>query len=159
NAYVGVLAVWLILAVITSIALPGVSYLFTWPLLFALVAERSRRPLAMWVSAAFAILLLAGFTYATSVIMLGVSGTGAVALAVLPALVPWLVAPLIARVFDNWRQPLATLVPLAVVGALIGMATVKQSPDHPARSSLVYAENADGGDGFFGSYSPGEPWT
>ena len=159
NAYVGVLAVWLVLALLTSITLPGVSYMFTWPLLFALIAERSRRPIAMWISAAFAILLLAGFTYAASVVMLGVSGAGAIALTVLTGLLTWLVAPLIGRVFDNWRQPLATLVPLAVVVALIGLAVVKQSPDHPARSSLVYAENADGGEGFFGSYSPREPWT
>lgn len=159
GAYVGALLVWMMLALVTTLVSPGVSYLFTWPLLFALVAERSRRLVAEWIAAAFAILLLAGFAYATSVIMLGVSAMGAMALATLTALVTWLVAPLIARVFDNWRQPLATLLPVSMVLALIGVLFVRQSPNHPAHSALIYAENADGGEGFFGSYSPREPWT
>jgi hypothetical protein len=103
--------------------------------------------------------LLTGFTYATSVIMLGVSGTGAIALAILTALMTWLVAPLLERVFDTWRSPLTTLLPLAVVLALIGVLTVKQTAEHPARSSLVYAENADSGVAFLGSYSSRERWT
>src|SRR5262249_39474101 len=41
DAHAGALVVWLLLAVATSILSPGASYLFTWPLLFTLVAARS----------------------------------------------------------------------------------------------------------------------
>lgn len=159
GAYAGALLVWLVLCVTTSLMLPGVSYMFTWPLIFALVAERSRRRAAQWIAAGFTVILLAGFTYATSIVMLGVSGTGAIALAVLTALVTWLVAPLVEQMFDDWRAPLKTLLPLAVAVLVVALVVVKQTPDHPARSSLVYAENANTGDAFFGSYSSREPWT
>jgi hypothetical protein len=159
GAYAGGLAVWLVLAIGTTLALPGVSYLFVWPLLFALVAERSRHPVAAWLSAAFVLTLFAGFTYAASVIMLGVSGMGAMALAVLVSLVTWLVAPLLEIVFANWRAGLAMPAGLAVAILVVGLATVKQTADHPARSALVYAENAETGEALLGSYSTREPWT
>src|SRR5262249_23525473 len=43
DLHAGVLVLWLLLALATSFAAPGASYLFTWPLLFTLIAARSGR--------------------------------------------------------------------------------------------------------------------
>jgi hypothetical protein len=159
GAYVGALAIWLVAGAATSIALPGVSYLFIWPLLFALVALRSRHLVAAWLSAAFVLTMIAGFAYAAAVIMLGVSGMGAMALALLASLVTWLVAPMLETIFGTWKQALVVPLAAAVLVAIVGAITVKQTEDHPARSSIVYAENAETGEALLGSYYTREPWT
>jgi hypothetical protein len=156
---VGALLLWAIIAIASSVAAPAVSYLFAWPVLFALVAARSRRLVAEWISAAFALLLLSGFTGVAAVVMLGVSGVGAVALAVFATLLTWLVAPLIARVFADWRSAAITLVPLAAGLWLWARSTVRHDADHPARTALVYAENADDSSAFFGAALRDEGWT
>ncbi|HZE07808.1 MAG TPA: M20/M25/M40 family metallo-hydrolase, partial [Gemmatimonadaceae bacterium] len=91
--HIGALVVWALLALALSLLLPGVAYLFTWPLLFAagaaLLAGRVRE-IAEWIGAAVTLLMLAGFIYGVSVVMLGVSGPGAIALCVVTALVAML---------------------------------------------------------------------
>ena len=159
EARAGGLTLWTLIAVALSVALPAVSYLFAWPVLFALVAARSRRPVAEWISALFALTLLAGLASTTAVVMLGVRGTGAVALVVLVSLLTWLVGPLLAPIFGGWRSALG--IPLAGAAALLIVARIRvhETAAHPARSSLVYAESADGGDAFFGSPNANEGWT
>lgn len=158
DAHGGVLVIWLLLAGATSVMSPGVSYLFAWPLLFALLAARSRHPAAQWVAAAVTIVLLAGFAYAVGVIMLGLNGTGAVALAAIVTLVTWLLAPLCTVAFPT---PRSVLIPgaAAAVALVAGLATVHQNADHPRRSGIIYAENADGGDAYLGSWNVGDAWT
>ncbi|HMI47335.1 MAG TPA: M28 family peptidase, partial [Gemmatimonadaceae bacterium] len=93
--HVGALVVWLVLALALSVWVPGVSYLFTWPLLFAAGASHLTRgrEVARWAAAIVTVLILVGFTYGVSVVMLGVTGIGAVALCVVTSLVALLLAP------------------------------------------------------------------
>jgi len=156
----GALVLWLILALVTSVWMPGASYLFTWPLLFALVAARSRNAIAEWIAAGVTLILLAGFVFAVTAVMLGVAGMGAMALSVFASLIAWLLLPMLDRVAADapWSGA-PWLAGAGVVVALIGMIVVRQSADHPIRSGIVYAENADDTDAWLGSYGPQDAWT
>lgn len=150
NAYHGVLLVWIVLSLFTTFKSPGVSYLFTWPALFALIAARSKSVVAAWVAAAVTIFTIAGLAYSASAVMLGVTSTGAIALGVLTALMVWLVAPLLDHALPNPRWD-AAIAACAVVVALFAHATVHQNVDHPVRTAIVYAENPDAHAAWLGS--------
>jgi hypothetical protein len=154
----GALLVWLVLAVVTAFVAAGVSYLFVWPLLFASIAARSKRILAEWIAAVVALFILAGFAYAASTVMLGLSGAGSVALALITALLTWLLLPSIERAAPDWRTD-AGIAGAAVVLALIGLGLVHQSEAHPLRSALVYSENPATHEAWLGSFSDADPWT
>lgn len=151
---VGALIVWLVLALALAFLVPGTSYLFTWPLLFAAVAALMTRgrEVANWATAIVTIFLLVGFFYGVSVVMLGVTGAGAIALGVAASLIMLLLAPLLEIVAVDARWSGAPW--LAGAGALvllIAALTVRPSTDHPLRSALVYAENADSSDAWLGT--------
>lgn len=158
--HAGALIVWLALALVSSILSPGVSYLFTWPLLFALAAARSRHVVAEWIAAAVTLIMLAGVGYAVTAIMLGVFGVGAIALAVLTSLVTWLLLPLIARALApaRWGGAVACAAAAALL-VIVGLATIRPNADHPISTSLVYAENPANGDAWLGSFGVRDDWT
>ena len=158
--HAGALIVWLALALVSSILAPGVSYLFTWPLLFALAAARSRDVIAEWIAAAVTLMILAGLGYAVAAIMLGVSGMGAVALAVLTSLVTWLLLPLIERALLSTRWGgVAACAAAAAVLAIVGLTTIRPNADHPISTSLVYAERPATGEAWLGSFGARDEWT
>ena len=160
EVHAGVLVLWLILALATSAVAPGASYLFTWPLLFALVGARSRHPIAEWTAGAVTIILLVGLVFSITAVMLGVAGTGAIVLAVFTALIAWLLAPILSSVVGDARWGGAPwLAAAAVVLVLIGLITVKQNADHPIRSALVYAEDADSTGAWLGAFGRPDAWT
>jgi hypothetical protein len=141
-------------ALALAIRVPGTSYLFTWPLLFAAGAALMTRGriVADWATAIVTIFILVGFFYGVSVVMLGVTGAGAIALGVAASLILLLLSPLLEIVAGDARWSGAPW--LAGGGALlllIGVLTVRPSADHPLRSALVYAENADSSDAWFGT--------
>jgi hypothetical protein len=160
----GALIVWAILSLIVAVKAPGASYLFTWPTLLAALAMLTSgkvRPAAQWVVATVTVLLLAGFAYGVSVVMLGVVGAGAIALAVLVSLVALLVIPLLNIAIGGARLSGA---PWAFAGALVlmvaGMFAVRRSPQHPARTALAYTQNADSDDAWLGSVAQfRDQWT
>jgi len=154
DAWYGALVVWVVLAVLTSAMAPGVSYLFTWPLLFALIAARSRHPIAMWAAAAVAILILVGFAFSVAAVMLGVSGTGAVALAVVVSLMTWLLAPLVEQALGSGWRGVATVVAAGVIVALLGAVKAKPSSEHPIPTALAYVENAQASQAWLGTLGP-----
>lgn len=159
DAWYGALVVWLALALVTSVAAPGVSYLFIWPLFFALIAARSRHPIAMWAAAAVTILILAGLAFSVSAIMLGVSGTGAIALAVVVSLVTWLLAPLVEQALGPAWRGVAIVAVAGVVVALLVAVRAKPSPEHPIPTALAYVENSQAGQAWFGTLGPTNEWT
>jgi hypothetical protein len=151
----GALIVWAILSLIVAVKVPGASYLFTWPTLFAAFAMLTSdrvRPVALWIMATITLLLIAGFTYGVSIVMLGVSGSGAIALGVLVSLVTLLMMPLLNTVVANLRLSGAPWA-LAAAGvfALIGVFVTRRSAEHPARTALAYTQNADSDDAWLGS--------
>lgn len=161
--HVGSLIVWLVLALALSVRVPGVSYLFTWPLLFAAGAAllTRGREVARWAAAIVTLLILVGFIYGVSVVMLGVTGTGAIALCVVASLIALLLAPQLEIIADNARWSGAPWIAGAgVVFLVIAALTVHPSADHPLRSALVYAENADSSDAWLGTLGrPTNAWT
>jgi hypothetical protein len=161
----GALVAWTLIALGLSIMAPGASYLFVWPsIAFAiasLVNDR-RRPIALWIAAAITLLLMVGFAYGVSVILLGVIGGGAIALGALVALVLLLVMPLVVDVAGSARFAGAGWVAAAgVVSLVIGLCTVRSSDAHPVSTALVYAQAADSAsDAWFGTFSRfRDDWT
>ncbi|HUQ99695.1 MAG TPA: hypothetical protein VM166_09595, partial [Gemmatimonadaceae bacterium] len=161
--HVGAMIVWLILSLAVSFKSPGVGYLFTWPLLFAAIAElmpRWRAPLR-WVAVFVTLFILAGFIYGVSVVMLGLTGAGAIALAIVASLIALLLTPELEIVggIKRWALP----VSLALAGVaffLIAKLTVRPTADHPLRSALVYAEDAAANDAWFGTLGrPTSAWA
>ncbi|MEP6550224.1 MAG: M20/M25/M40 family metallo-hydrolase [Gemmatimonadales bacterium] len=161
--HVGTLIVWLVFALALSIQIPGTGYLFTWPLIFAAGAALlpRGRVAAEWVAAIVTLLLLAGFVYGVSVVMLGVTGAGAVAIGVVASLIALLLAPQLELVAGHARWSGAPwLAGAGLVVLVIATLTVRPSADHPLRSALVYAENADSSDAWLGMPGPStDPWT
>jgi hypothetical protein len=151
---VGALVPWTILALVAAVKAPGVAYLFEWPLLLAAIAVfvQRGRGVASWLACAVTLLILAGFIYGVSVVMLGLAGAGAIALAVIVSLVTLIVIPQIELVAGNasllgapWILGIALVIMAAVAFG------VHPSANHPLRSALVYAEAADANDAWFGS--------
>jgi hypothetical protein len=161
--HVGALIVWLVVALALAVRVPGTSYLFTWPLLFAAVAAlvTRGREVAEWATAIVTIFILVGFFYGVSVVMLGVTGAGAIALGVAASLILLLLAPLLDLVAGGTRWSGAPWVAGAgVVILLIAAFTVRPSADHPLRSALIYAENADSSDAWLGTLGRAtDAWT
>jgi hypothetical protein len=155
GVYVGAMIVWLALALGLSAAAPGASYLFLWPVLFAAASVLLTRwnVAAQWVTAVVTLMLIAGFAYGVSVVMLGVIGTGAIVLGVLTSLVALILLPQIFAVAGDARASGALWVVAAAV-ALIVVDTfvVRRSAEHPVPTALVYAENADSSDAWFGAF-------
>jgi hypothetical protein len=161
--HVGALIVWLVLAFALAIRVPGVSYLFAWPLLFAAGAAllTRGREVAEWTTAVVTLLILVGFIYGVSVVMLGVAGTGAIALCVVASLVTLLLAPQLELIAGEARWSGAPrLAGAGVVCLVIAALTVRPSANHPLRSGLVYAENADSNDAWLGTFGGStNAWT
>jgi hypothetical protein len=161
--HVGALIVCLVLALVLAIQAPGVGYLFTWPLLFAAGAAHLTRgrELAGLVAAVVTLLILGGFIYGVSVIMLGVAGTGAIALCVVASLVTLLLAPQLEPIVGGARWSAAPwLAGAGVVCLAIAALAVRPSAAHPLRSALVYTQNADSSDAWLGTLGrPANAWT
>lgn len=152
--HLGSLVIWALLAVALAVRVPGVAYLFTWPLILAAATallERGRL-IGQWIAAIVTLLILAGFIYGVSVVMLGVAGAGAIALAVVTSLVGLLLMPLLELVVGDTRWLGVGSIAAVSVGCLVIAAlTVHPSADHPLRTGLTYAENADSADAWLGT--------
>jgi hypothetical protein len=105
--------------------------------------------------------MLVGFFYGVSVVMLGVTGAGAIALGVAASLIALLLAPLLDVIAGAARwSGAAWLATAGVVFLVIAALTVHPSADHPLRSALVYAENTDSSDAWLGTLeSSTDAWT
>ena len=160
--HVGALVVWVIIALFLSIRVPTTGYLFTWSVLLAAGAVLLTRGRAIgeWLAAAVTALILVGLIYGVAVIMLGVSA-GAIALSVVTSLTALLIAPLLSIVAGDARWAGAPWLSGAGIAFLVIAAlTVHPSSDHPLRSALVYAENADSSDAWLGAFGGSrDRWT
>lgn len=161
--HIGALVVWLIMSLTLSILVPGTGYLFTWPLLFAAGAAllTRGREIGQWLAAAVTTLILVGLLYGVSVVMLGLAGAGAAALAVVASLVALLLAPLLELIAGEQRWSGAPWLAGSGIACLAyGALTVHPTADHPLRSALVYAENGDSSEAWLGAFGgPRDQWT
>jgi hypothetical protein len=164
GAHVGALVVWSILTLVVSLRLPGVSFMFAWPLIAGLLATRRVGPAPagtgsaeqhawsvgsdalLWIATAVAAAFIVSIVYALTVVMLGAVGPGAIAAGALVSLLAWLLAPQMEALGGRrWAAAGAALVAAGFVIA-IGMATVRSSPAHPTTSTIAYALDADSAD-------------
>jgi len=156
--------------------MPGVSFLFLWPLVFAALAALTARPTPasapaaepnvmggglLWLATVAGMAIIVPIVYAVSTVLLGAAGPGGIATGVLVSLLAWLLAPQLEALGGRRWMAAGLALAAAIVLATVGMATVRSSPAHPTPSILTYALDADSTSGaWFGARGPvlpGEP--
>jgi hypothetical protein len=155
NLWCGALLWWLVLMVATAVFLPGASYLFTWPLLFSLIAlggaialrERSLtswRYLALVAVAAIPCLIL--FSPLIQLLLSGLSVRLSGAIIVLVVLALGLLAPLLILMTTprKWLLP-GALICIGLGFIIAGSLTSGFNSGQPQPSTLIYCFNADTG--------------
>ncbi|MGK7876947.1 MAG: M20/M25/M40 family metallo-hydrolase [Xenococcaceae cyanobacterium] len=161
NLTVGAWLWWLLLMVLTSLYLPGASYLFAWPLLFSLLglgftfASRHRKSglgkrfTVLSLCALPGIILLTPTIYLIFV-ALTLSKSGAVMVMVvllLGLLIPHLC---LMAISNKWLLPAASI--LVSLGFIVaGSVTAGFDANHPKPNSIFYGLNADTGQAIWAS--------
>ena len=148
----GALTALALVTVVVTVAMPGVSFLFTWPVLLAavsalLTATVSRTALARaarWTATTGIIFIVTPIIYLMVCVALGLDMAGAGALALLTAFGSWLILPHALEITGRrWRVPLvAAAASLALV--VIGIFTVRTDASRPAGATFVYASDSGG---------------
>jgi Peptidase family M28 len=145
----GALVAFALMGLFVTAALPGASFLFTWPVLAAgaaaLAAAMAPRPFATaarWLATAVIIFVLAPTIYLMVCVALGLDVAGAGVLAVLAALGCWLLLPHLWEISSRpWRAPAAAAA--AALGLIvIGIFTVRTNAAQPAGTAFVYASDS-----------------
>ena len=163
GAHIGALVVWCLLTVGITWKLPGVSFMFVWPLIAGAIAAGMsvgavaaapdgltptiRSALWTWIATIVTLAVIVPILYAVSAVLLGAVGPGGIAAGILTALMAWLLAPQLESLGAGrrWLAAGAAFV-VAVVLIAVGMATVRSSPRHPSSSQIAYAFDADATD-------------
>jgi hypothetical protein len=136
-----------IITIAVTAVSPTASYVFQWPLVFALagllVAGRASTSAACSALAALpAILVFAPLTYLLFVV-LGMNSITIYVIATLLGIFLAVTAPLLVQI----SRPLEVCLPATIVAAiallLIGRHHSRFSPEHPRRNTLIYSINAD----------------
>ena len=148
----GAILVITLMALITAIAVPGVSFLLTWPALLAATAmvagvvTRNPRLRAAreWVVAIVTLFLMVPTIYLMVCVALGLDGVGAIALAILTTITLWVLTPQLEGLCGThrWRPALVAFAGASVL-VIVGLMTVRSDTARPAGATLVYAVDAD----------------
>jgi hypothetical protein len=167
---IGGLLWWVLLMVLTSLFLPGASYLFTWPLLFSLIglavifAEQSGDGFSLRTLVLISLCAIPGLLLLPPLIQLVNAGLGLGMAGAVMALVTLLLALLIPQLglvaaYRRWLLPLASLA-LCLVFMVIAVLTFGYDKQHEKTDNLFYILNADQGKAVWASDSekPDE-WT
>lgn len=147
NLAAGALVWWLVLAALSSISLPGGSYLFVWPLLFTLLAlgavvatpdqgnDLTRHTFALLLGAVPVLLLLAPVVYLLFISLTARLGfvTAIFAALLLGLLIPHLYLMAQAR---RWLLPAVAAV-LGVLFFAAGSLTGGPTADHPLLNDVL----------------------
>lgn len=166
----GTLVLFAIIALATSILMPGFSYLFTWPLFFSSLAAawsfRTRTgskssPNNMIVAALGILPTIVLYVSALYVMyhfalapMIGI-------LAFMAALILGTFIPLFDQLTQSqpWRLSIISLV-ICLVFLVIGSLTAGFTPDQPQPNAVAYLLNGDSGDAYwFSGGSLQDDWT
>ena len=166
----GSLIAWAIIMVTASLMVPGVSYLFTWPLLFSLIPlvfiflrknhnEYSVLQIALFL--VFALPALLWFSNLTLLIFvamgLGMAG-GAILLTSLCLSLLIVHIDIITRI-KPWLVPLLTFS-AGLFFLLYGSVSLEYNERHKKQNSLILATNGNTNETFFTSFSnETDEWT
>jgi hypothetical protein len=147
NLWAGALLWWLVLLVLTSMMLPGGSYLFIWPLGFSLVAlgitfvlKSDALQASVLLGAVSGVILFGPLLY---VLFIGLTVNMSAVVMVMFALLLTLFIPQndLMRVRRAWLLPLASLIVCAGF-LLAGSLTAGFSGARPLQDHLLYGANA-----------------
>ncbi|MCB1057665.1 MAG: M20/M25/M40 family metallo-hydrolase [Acidobacteria bacterium] len=166
----GAALVWLVATAATSVLVPGVSYVFLWPTVFALaglawLVSRDESAASGWIGlvvaslAALPVLLLLPPLLAALFEGLGVSV--AAVMGILVALGLALTTPLwslAARRFKLLPPVALLLAGLGILGWAAMTATAGTAED-PRTDSLLYGLDAQNGEAWWFSYGHADAWT
>jgi hypothetical protein len=161
----GAMLFWWLMVLVTSILMPGFSYLFTWPLLFSALAlgwvlwrSPSHKEIILTVGVLPGVILFAPFIYVLFNFALApIIGTiGLFVSLLLGLLIPQL--DLLTRT-NKWRLTWVTLS-ICAVFLVIGSLTAGFDADHPGPNEVAYLLNADSGEATWFSGGPiQDDWT
>lgn len=151
NLGAGALLVWTIMMLATSIAMPGGSYIFTWPLLFATLAM-SYGPRAAYNYAGILLAIVSMVALAPATVMLApsfaASADGTMLFLLLCGLTAVLLFGLFVPYLDlltsgrRWIVPIASVV-LAIVMIIKGNAASSFDASQPHPDSIFYFFDTD----------------
>jgi hypothetical protein len=166
----GALAWWAILLVLTSLFLQGGSYLFVWPLLFAVIGlgliltTKETERVSLVRSVSFSVCLVPGLVLFVPLIQLllvglTISMAAAVMIPVVLLLVLLLPRPRVTTNTSQWTLPAVAAV-VSVVFLVAGSLTAGFNGDRRRPNSIFYASDADTGQAVWASQDA-EPdqWT
>ncbi|WP_166482229.1 M28 family metallopeptidase [Scytonema sp. UIC 10036] len=153
NLTVGALLWWLILMVLSSVFVPGASYLFTWPLLFSLLglgfifaskpqnSVLGKRFAVLSLCAIPGIILLAPTIYLIFIALtLELSGAVMVMVVLLLGLLIPLLSLMATR--NKWLLPTVSIV-VSLTFIVLGSLTAGFDAHHPKPNSIFYGLNTD----------------
>jgi hypothetical protein len=155
NLYVGALLMWVVAMIVSVIYAPGASYLFTLPLLFALVpvvlkfaARKQDRLTAGQLAGlyAFAIPAIILLVPILNLLFIGLPASMFAGIMILVVLLLALLLPLLDLIAapHRWLLPgIAVLVSLTFIA--LGSWTSGFNREHPQPTNIFYALNADNG--------------
>lgn len=171
---VGGATLFVLVTALVSIAMPGASYLFSWPLLVQLVAlwlfvrrpelqADDGRPGLGFVSVAALALLVAGALWAPALLLvaLGLQTMSGGLVAATTLLLLALLAPqveLASSPRPRWLVPVALLV-LATVTVVAVRSAAAWNATNPRPNTLFYAYDADTDDALWVSFQKPDEWT
>lgn len=173
NLAIGALTVWLLLMILTSVMLPGASFVFTWPLLFSVVAlgvmflssedaahrpDSVKRVAVLSVGAIPALLIVVPTIYLIFVgLTLGMVG----AVMVFVVLLSGLLIPHLSFIPASvkWVLP-ALLLAVSVVLLIAGSFTSGSDRNHAMQNTVFYGLDADASKAVWASADAGtDSWT
>lgn len=168
NLFAGALFWWLLLCLLTGLFLPGTSYLFTWPLMFALLGfayvllrqkqQSTKSAVVFSVSVVPAVLLLAPAIHLVFVALtISMSGVAAVLIVLLLGLMMPLLGSMTTA--NKWLLPGSAAV-LGVVYLGFAGLTLRTSPTYPTPDNVFYCMNAETGQATWASVdAKPDEWT
>jgi len=168
NLFAGALFWWLLFCLLTAVLLPGTSYLFTWPLLFALLGfgyvllrqheETAKSAITFSIFAVPGVLLVAPAIHLVFVALtISLSGVAAVLIVLLLGLMIPLLGMMAAG--QKWLLPGAAAV-LGVVYIVFAGFTLRTSPTYPTPDNVFYCMNAETGQALWASVdAKPDEWT
>jgi hypothetical protein len=153
GAFLGAMLVLAVIALAVSAIMPGMSFVFAWPVFVAaaaaLVASVAPRSIAFnaiptAVSALVVVFMIVPTTYLMVCVALGLDAVGAAILAIFAAFAAWSLTPLLEAAIGGrpWVGSTA-LAAAALVLLVTGAATVRERSNRPSGATIVYALDAD----------------
>ena len=152
GAHLGTLALWLVIAVAIAWTIPGVSFLFTWPLLASAAAAvvsaftaSPRASLAVsWVATLVTIAIIVPVVYAVGLVVFGFGTSGWMVVGVLVPFSLLLIAQRLEELTSHrqWAMPLTALI-LALAFFAGGAVAFARNPTRITPSLLAYTFDAD----------------